>query len=88
MTKQSVGKASNIVIPVSAFIAVLTALASLYGVVPPISGTNSDIERRMTVVEVRQIELEKQAREDRNEIMRAIYSVEGAVKRIEGKLEK
>ena len=89
MRKQKAGRAANVAITGSAVVAVCTAFASMAGLIPQInSKSDTDFERRITSLEARQIEIERQAREDRNEIMRAIYDVQGAVRRIEGKLEK
>lgn len=90
MTRQNAGRAANVVIPVSAVVALCTAFASMSGVIPQFGHAKSqdEYERRLTSLEARQIEYERQWREDRNEMLRVIYDVQGAVRRIEGKLEK
>lgn len=90
MSKEGVRTtAKEVVMPVSVILACIAFVSHLVGVLPELNAKQpSGVEARMAAIEAREAERERQYREDRNEMLRVIYDVQGAVRRIEGKLEK
>lgn len=88
MTTQRVKETTqNVVIPVSVALGLIALTAKALGVLPGID-VSAGLANRVTAVEARQVEMERQWREDRNEMMRVLYTIQGDVRRIEGKMEK
>lgn len=91
MTKQNVRETTqNVIIPASVALGVIALAAKAIGLVPSLNASQIDtgIRDRLTAVESRQVEMERRWREDRNDTQRILFEIQGAVKRIEGKLEK
>lgn len=87
LTRSSAKEAAkDVVIPGTVALALIALVAKSYG----FAGGNSDdmIRARITAIEARQVEQDRVYREDRNEMMRTLNDLSGAVRRIEGKLEK
>ncbi len=77
----------NVVIPASVALGVLALAAKALGFIPS-QGIDTGVTNRLIAVEVRQVEMERQHREDRNEMLRILMDMQGSIRRIEGKLEK
>lgn len=96
MTKADVKSTTqNVVVPGSVVIASLSALVVVlqsFGAVPTVAdrgvGALDALKERMAQYEARQVELDRQYREDRANMMTLLIELRGDVKRIEGKLEK
>ena len=103
MTKADVKSTTqNVVIPGSVVVAALAALVTVlqsFGAVPTVADrappespalleTIAAMKERMAQYEARQVELDRQNREDRANMMALLIELRGDVKRIEGKLEK
>ncbi len=78
--------ATNIVIPSTVALALIAMAAKLWASPTPLIDPSIDV--RIAAIETRQVELDRQYREDRREFMAALSDINGAVRRIEGKLEK
>ncbi len=80
--------ATNIVIPSTVALALIAMAAKLWASPAPEHQYDDVIKARIAAIEARQVEQDRLYREDRNEMMRTLSELSGAVRRIEGKLEK
>lgn len=84
MTKSAVKEATtSVVIPSTVALALIAIVAKLYA--GPVGGADN---QRLTALETRYIELERQSREKWDMTMEKLAIIQAAIARMEGKLDK
>jgi hypothetical protein len=90
VTKTSVKDATKDFVVPGVIVAALIALASqALGLIPrPNTQDEDGFRTRLIAVEARQVDMERQWRQDRNDMMLILMEMKASISRIEGKLER
>lgn len=78
---------NNVVIPTVVALAIIGLAGKALGFIN-FGERDDNLRTRLIAVEVRQVESERQWRQDRNELMLLLMEMKSSISRIEGKLEK